>query len=384
MGMQKVMNKDNAIALIGLAVFAWLLLCLGDRHGTFDYLDKLRNVPTILKGHNLIFDLICDIAASRAFFKGADPYVSLKDLLLDIGVEWDVGDLITTHPPTVFLLVWPVSLLPNNLAIAAWGWLMLAVIALAFQRLGFSWRVSIGLTFLSLLWPPAIFSLTQLMPIWFLGVAYCFRGRPIGSGVAIGIASFTKLFPAILLWPFLVTRRYISIVAFVVCWGVAAAILLRVDSNIFVHFLEHTGAWKAVLRADNAAPMGVAYRSFGAAGIAVVLLLLGAFWLLTLKQQKQWEFSVALFGFFSVALNPIAWIYAPLPLLAVMIWLLRTGHLLPASIAVATFVILLLCPSWGPQSVPYIMSAILLPGVGLLLAATRIPVLAGPVLISRG
>jgi hypothetical protein len=205
---------------------------------------------------------------------------------------------------------------------------MLAVIAFAFQRLGFSWRVSIGLTFLSLLWPPAIFSLAQLMPIWFLGVAYCFRGRPIGSGVAIGIASFTKLFPAILLWPFLVTRRYISIVAFVVCWGFAAAILLRVDSNIFVHFLEHTGAWKAVLRADNAAPIGVAYRSFGAAGIAVVLLLLGTFWLLTLKQQKQWEFSAALFGFFSVALNPIAWIYSPLPLLAVMIWLLRTGHLL--------------------------------------------------------
>src|SRR5207253_7410260 len=129
----------------------------------------------------------------------------------------------STHPPTAFVLVLPVAWLPWKAAAAAWGVLMLMTIAGAWWALGVSAELAAALAPLTLVWPPAAWSLGQLTPLWLLGLALAWRwrARPALAGAAVGIASLSKLLPALSLAPLLVRRRLRVLLGFAVVWGAA-------------------------------------------------------------------------------------------------------------------------------------------------------------------
>ena len=109
-------------------------------------------------------------------YSGLDPYPNLHQALTPFGVNWPV-QLVTTHPPSAFLLVAPIAFLPWQVAFGLWGWLMIAAIILSLRAYHFSWQLSIILGLLSMLWPPTITSLGNITIVWILGLALAYRER---------------------------------------------------------------------------------------------------------------------------------------------------------------------------------------------------------------
>jgi Glycosyltransferase family 87 len=359
-------RRDDVILLAGLCAIVFILF-LPDVKGTWTYVDTLRYAASVLKGQRTITDVTTDFVGFRALLYGGDPYALLSSALKANGVEWDVHHA-STHPPTAYLLVAPVALLPIGLAVAVWSWLMVAALAAGYRKFGFSWHAAAGLALLTILWPPAAFSLPQLTPLWFLAVAWALRSRSLLSGAVIGIASLTKFFPAILLCPFVLRRNWRAVLAFGGVWLVGIAILAFIDSTVFQRYYEvnQANSIDMILRSDNASALAASYRRWGWIGVGCVLFYFAAIWIITLRNQRDWDFSVMLYAYLSVAGLPIFWIYSALPLLLVLIWFMSTRAIFISAPAVVSFFILLLCPKLGPQSVPYIAFSLLLPGAGFL------------------
>jgi len=359
-------RRDDVILFAGLCAIVFIL-SLPSVKGTGTYVDTLRYAASVLKGQYTITDVTTDFIGFRALLNGGDPYELLSSALKANGIEWDVR-FASTHPPTAYLLVAPVALLPLGLAVAVWSWLMVAALAAGYQKFGFSWRAAAGLSLLTILWPPAARSLPQLTPLWFLAVAWALRSRSLLSGAVIGIASFTKFFPAILLWPFVLRRNWRAVLAFGGVWLLGITILVLIDSNVFQRYFEvnQANSMAVILRSDNASALAASYRRWGWTGVGCLLFYFTAIWIMTLRNQRDWDFSTMLHAYLSVALLPIVWIYSPLPLLVVLMWFISTRALYISAPAFVSFFILLLCPRSGPESVKYIACSILLPSAGFL------------------
>ncbi len=256
-------------------------------------------------------------------FLGENPYPILKDISPKLGINW-YASCRSAHPPTAFLFVAPVAFLPWMAASALWGWLMLFAILLGLQAIGLS-KINAGvITAILLFWPPVIFSLGQITPIWFLGVAQAYRFRntnPLRSGIWIGIASLTKFYPAILLILLIIRFKWRAIVGFLLVWLVATSSILLISPNIIQTYLEvsrtnlafiiswpHNGGWLPIIE-----------KSFGPSGVAIILIIL-LFLIYLYRKDLIYNKEITddawyLLNFLSVALLPIAWTYSLLPLL---------------------------------------------------------------------
>jgi len=165
-----------------------------------------------LTGQNPRSDIAQDFYGFRAMIYDWDTYPALVDGLKKIGIEWNVLHA-SAHPPTAYLLTAPAAMFPWPIASALWGWLMLAVIIVSLRLYGLPWWIC-PLVFL---WPPVMFSLRQLTPLWMLGfaLAYRYQDKPFKAGIGIAFASLTKFFPAILLIPFVFRRKWSAFGGFV-------------------------------------------------------------------------------------------------------------------------------------------------------------------------
>jgi Glycosyltransferase family 87 len=350
----------------GALVLGLLLLMPPPHSGQWGYLGVLRAASATLKGQMTTTDITTDIVGLRELYSGGDPYPLLGPVLAKYGVTWDVSHA-STHPPTAYLLTTPVVALPIAIAVAVWAWLMLAVYAMSYRQFGFPWPSAIGLAPITLLWPPAAFSLPQLTPIWLLAIAVAYRQKAsVLSGLAIGVASLTKFLPAVLLFPFILVRSVRTAVAFCCVWiGAIAAVLAMNPEAIQRYFAVRENMVEQMLRADNAAPLAVAYRFSGTSG--AVLLFTSLALLIALSWRRHgWPIVLMLAAYVSVAALPIAWIYSPLPLLPVFGFFVCAGNISAKTLASASFVILCVCPRVGPTSVPYIAASIVLLGTCLI------------------
>jgi hypothetical protein len=344
------------------ALFLGWLLVLPPPKGPFAYIDGLRWASSVLKGQAATTDITTDIVGLRELYGGNDPYPRLGPVLAKYGVMWDVSHR-SSHPPTAYLLTTPVVALPIAVGVGAWAWLMLAIYAISYRQFGFPWPSAIGLAPITLLWPPAVHSLMQLTPIWLVAVAVAYRHKAgVLSGLAVGIASLTKFLPGILLVPFILMRSVRTVLAFCCVWVGAIGAVLAMNPEAFLRYfaVKETLA-ETILRADNAAPLAAAYRFSGIAGAALVFSSLALLIALT-GRRHGWPIVLMLAAYVSVAALPIAWIYSPLPLLPVFGFFVRAGNIAAKIVAAASFVILCICPRWGPTSVPYIAGSIVLLG----------------------
>ena len=104
-------------------------------------------------------------------------------------------------------------------------------------------------------------------------------------------------------------------------------------------------------RGENSAPLWAAHHNYGAAGVAVAVVLVAAVLVRAVRRVRQrgeidrlsWDGV----GWVGVALLPIAWIYSLLPLLPALARLVRRGGLLAAAPALVTLVVPFLVDPFG-------------------------------------
>ena len=183
-------------------------------------------------------DFALDYVSARAVLDGRDPYTPIDELIAGYlhppqEVLNDVLPGANWHPPFKVLLTLPLALLPYRAA--GITWLMLS--ALAYVAAGMllgsalGWRRSSGLLLgLGALIVPVVQKdlstgnlngelLLVLVAAWH----FARKGNDAAAGVAIGLAAAIKVFPALILLPFLVSRRWR-----VVTYAGAAGALLTV------------------------------------------------------------------------------------------------------------------------------------------------------------
>lgn len=246
------------------------------------------------------------------------------------------------------------ALLPWQTASTLWAYAMVAALAVSLRWLGLSWKVSGALTPFLLFWPPASLSLGQLTIPWlfFTAAAYRMRRHPWGSGAAIGLAFSIKYFPGLLLVPFVFQRRWKVIAAFLAASAALVGAVCLLSPAAFARYLAVNPANTAynINRFDNGAVFTTMLHTVGIPGLVFLGLFFG--WIVYANRRTLGQDPTVhgdpwlLWTYFSVALLPISWNYALLPLLPLVIWSVRRRRLLPSLLCVVG-VILSSCLPYG-------------------------------------
>ncbi|MDT5060814.1 MAG: hypothetical protein QOH63_1273 [Acidobacteriota bacterium] len=324
-------SLDNIILIVGAIVLLWILLLPKPGNTTWSYPDTLKHASTTLKGEMPFSDFAAEVVGFRALYNKTDPYPILGPVFKDLGIDWDVVDP-PSHPPTSFLFAAPVAFLPWPVASAVWAWQMLCLIFLSYRFYGLSWKKSLGLTPLTLLWPPTSISLGQVTIVWMFGLAmaYYFRKtQPFWSGVAIGIASATKYWAGLIMIVFLMKRKQAVVWGCAALWILLLSIASALNSAAIPRYFEaaREASLRVIARTDNQSPLVVSYRHGGWVGVALIVLFFSLVVFVNRRFFYDWEAFPStrvwmLLSYFSVALLPTSYIYALMPLLPVIIFLL--------------------------------------------------------------
>jgi Glycosyltransferase family 87 len=329
-----------------------------------------------LRGEGPPVDLVQDYVGARSLVLGGDPYEVLTRAYRSVGLDWQ-AEHRSTHPPTAFVLVLPVAWLPWKVASAIWAALMVVSIGCAWWALGARWELAAALAPATLLWPPAAWSLGQLTPLWLLGVTLAWRWRdaPRRAGAAVAVAALTKLLPAVMLVPDLLRRRLSALAAFAATVGGALLVLVALRPEAvqrYVTVARSVGQDQAA-RGENAALLWSFGHTFGAGGVVVAVLVVGAVILRAIRESasptgdREWSWWA--WSWVAVALLPIAWIYSLLPLLPAIVFSLRRGGVASyALVAVPAVVPLLIDPFGLPGAIRLALATAC---VGLALLAVR-------------
>ena len=221
-------------------------------------------------------EFVQDLIGARALKHGTEPYPVLSQGAEEFGLVWPIAHR-STHPPTAFLLAMPLAELPWDTATNGWMALMLSLFGLTAFALGLP-LVALPAAASMLLWPPAAWSMFQLTPIWLAGLVLAWRlqARPLLAGIAIGVASLTKLLPALALGPFLWRRQWGAVVGFASVWLAAFGLLALWGAPDavwhYVTLMVSVGREQAT-RDDNAALFWAAQERWGWLGLVEAGLL---------------------------------------------------------------------------------------------------------------
>jgi uncharacterized membrane protein len=352
------MQKVYIILSLALLVF---IFTWPEATGDWSYPDILNHASMTLKGQDPFSDVAQDFYGFDAMITNKDPYAILGTGLKTIGVDWNVQHS-STHPPTAFLLVAPVAMLHWPLSSAVWAWLMLACLYLSFNKgIGYSWDISLFLTALALFWPPVIYSLGQITIVWLFGVsmAYRYRNRqPFLAGLFIGLASFSKLFPVLLLLPFLLRRKWVAIYGFTLSWLIAIMTIFSLSPNTFSRYLEtnRTNSIEVIMRLDNGAFGAFLYRHAGVwglitAAVVMLILLMLAYNLYQNESsneisKEEWE----IYSFMAVLCLPITWVYSLTPLIPNLLTKLQDKGVLVQSLTIGAIYFIIDKHPWEIES----------------------------------
>ena len=334
----------------------------------------IRTAAAQLRGAGPPVDLVQDYVGARSLVGSGDPYEILTKAYASVGLTWPAQHR-STHPPTTFVLTLPVAWLGWSVAAAVWAWLMLGAIGAAWWALGARTELAAALAPVTLLWPPAAWSLGQLTPVWLLGIALAWRWRrdALRSGASIGLAALTKLLPTLSLAPFLLVHRVRTLLGYAAVVGFALLVLVILRPGIVTRYVSVSGSVgrQQAARPENSALLWAFDHRFGLAGAAVAAGLIGCVLgasVLRLRSRghlDEWSFWA--WSWAGVALLPIAWIYSLLPLLPALAHCLRRGGFFSRALAVFAF------------SVPFAIDPFGLPGgirLALATASTGVSLLA--------
>ena len=390
-------KKDNQILIIGISIFLFFLFLSGSQREKKPNVDCAITQDSIffcelsqniqgninimveasrtLRGKSLPSDLAQDIVGYRALAMRNNAYPVLGTEYLKMGLNWNLNHE-STHPPTAFLLVAPIAFLPWELSSAIWAWAMLILVLISLRFYGFTWKASIGLTPIIILWPPIAKSLEQLTVIWLFAAIASYqleKKHQIWSGVLVGIATITKIFPALLILSFLAKRKWKALISFSLTASLFVGAVFVIHPEAFSQYLDvnTTNSIRMILRPDNAALLINSLRWGGWIGTTIVsTLFIAVIWrnkqsfyepLLSLS-SRFWT----LLNYFSIALLPVLWTFSLAPLLPIIMDLILEKKFTVTLIAITSIIIPLLLPSYGTPLTAAMV--VFLVGVGLLLS----------------
>jgi hypothetical protein len=266
------------------------------------------------------------------------------------------------YPPPFLLLVLPVALLPQELAIWTWTVLLAAasVIAVALMpvaRRTFWWVLLLA----ALSWPLVYaIALGQVGPIALLlfAVGWRWLDHPRPLGLSIGLGTVIKVQPALLIaWAVVTGRRRAAVVAVAVvavlgvvatifagpgAWFDLASLLARVNKPIETPHAFGVGRLAFEAGASFEVATLVHWANFALAAVLVAVTVLR---------------GSAVAGYMAVAvasqfLSPVLWDHYALVLLLPTAWLLDRGHLWAAVIPLVTSTVLVLQEVEVPAAYP--------------------------------
>ena len=369
------------IALAATLIVIILLLPPATDYGS--YIDILSHTSMTLKGQAPYSDVAQDFYGFTALMTNKDPYVLLGPALKTMGIQWKAS-FSSTHPPTAFLLVAPVAFLPWPISSMAWAWLMLICLCLSFRiGLGYSWDVSLLITAVALFWPPIATSFDQITIVWLFGLAMAYKYRnehPFVSGLFIGIASFTKLMPSVVLFPFLIRHKWEAVKGFALSWLTAFGILVLLSPKTLIRYFitNRTNAIDIIMRADNSSFLFFLNRRVGLLGLILTIAALALLLILAFKKYRQelgkeiskeeWN----IYAFMAVLLMPITWIFSIAPLLPNLFLLLEDKRPIIRVVTICAIVPPIIFPPWGQKSTLGLFGFFILSGVALVLAQSSI------------
>lgn len=368
-------NKDILVFALGVLFFLLFLITpILSFDSNLRIIYSLRHAAATFYGRPAT-DLAQDIIGFRAMVKDENAYPNLAIAHAELGLDFPVNAK-STHLPTTFLFVAPVAFMPWRYASASWAFLMLLGVICTFRILGFDWRRAIGYGFLSILWLPVMTSFGQLSILWLLLVTIAYKMRhtdSLASGFFIGIAALIKLFPAIMVIPFLLQKKWHAIYGFLLAVGGGVASVLLISARAIYDYMDlQQNIELMILRSDNSSLFNVGYQHFGVLGLLMVVVLLGIFFLLSrsklgIGEKRIQEQSWMVWTFLSVVLLPVVWIYSLVPLLPVIIRFIKSKDMLIKGIGWASIIIPIWGHPWYDQSVPLVAGMTLLIGTGITL-----------------
>ncbi len=369
--MRNFIIKIVPAVFIAASILVFPAKLYSDRH-----LDTLSLAQMILKGDFVVFDIHQDIYGLKAMFLKQDPYRDLGPALKTFGLDYTARHP-SPHPPTAFLLTFPVVFLPIKISAMVWAWLMLFIFAIGLLIYGYKTGDVILICALSLLWPTTVTSLVQLTIIWLTCIlaAYKFRNtRPLISGIFIGLASLSKFSPAVLLIPFLLRRKWRAVAGFLIVWVIAALLILAFAPETIMRYLEvaKQTSVQMMLRTDNASPgafLGLYFETAGwiaAGGLGMLFLYLTRkIWLKIPHGNmaaNEWNF----YSYLAVIVLPVTWSYSILPLFPILAMTFQKGGR-GKYLAVLTLAVAILMPAFGTITPYYVFILVLLFGVMIII-----------------
>ena len=299
-------------------------------------------------------DCAQDYLGARALLAGGPLYPALGEAGRALGIESAVNHA-STHLPTAYLLALPVAALPWPLAYPLWLALMWICMALAARLYGLPWRLALLIAALALLWPPALWSLAQLTPVWLLGLALAwhYRERPALAGAAVVLAALPKGFAALGLAPFLLRRQTPALLGAAAVGLLALALLLALRPSALAEYMSANAgeSLRQMGRPDNGALLPALWQWAGWPGLLPgAALVLTVLWrsLSPAPEAQAW----AGWTWLGVALLPIAWVYSLLPLAPWLLWRLGNGSPLGRISAALALLAPLLSPIPGAGGPP--------------------------------
>jgi hypothetical protein len=274
-----------------------------------------------LLGRRVGTDFLADYASTRALVDGADPYAPIAATSTRIGEAWAVPD-VNPHPPTQFAFVLPFTLLSYSAALSAWALLMVGVyittlwaleVPLLYAVVG---GVALAATF------PGAYGIGNPVPLIGLGAALGWRWRdePALAGAAVALATAPKLSGAVLVLPFLLTRRFRALWWAGGVLGVLATLPLFFEWDIWNRYgnVAPDAVRQVSARADNASLINLGHKVGVPTAAALALIGLATIALMVLRRDVYWPVV-----WLSVACLPIAWMYSLLtlvPLAVPIVW----------------------------------------------------------------
>lgn len=317
----------------------------------------LSELVNILTGHLSRGDIAQDFYGFRALTLGLDPYPALGPAFASMGIFWPITHA-STHPPTAYLLTAPVAFLSWPIASAIWAWLMIIVVVVSLRLYGFGWRWIALIIPLFCFFPPFVYSLGQITPLWLLGTALAYHNkeRPMAAGAWIAFASLTKFMPGLLLLPFLFRRKWSVLVGFISVWLFASVLIIAIHPGAISRYIEvnQGNLIEMIMRVDNGAFLPVWFKLFGWIGVVMGIVFIALVGWAGRRNLHLWEFL-------AVTLLPIAWTYSLLPLVPGLIknW---KSPILPI-----IYIMIVFAPSFGPVSAFYIWLTFILVSLSMMI-----------------
>jgi len=202
--------------------------------------------------------------------------------------------------------------------------------------------------------------------------AYRERNKnPFGSGLFIGIGALLKLFPAVMIMPVVLQKRWNAVYGFLTAYLAGIVGVFLISNKAFYEYASLEQNFQTVmLRSDNSSLLNIGYQHLGLPGLLSAVLLFGIFLFLNqsqlrirgkIIQEQSWTFWI----FLSVALLPVVWIYSLTPFLPIILNFVKSQNLIIKITGWLCIILPILGHPWGDKSVPYVAAVTLLIGFGL-------------------